>query len=154
MTSKILGISEPADYNWSLMDLDGQPYRLRSSRAKSCSSTSGQPGADRVWVKCPRSPSWPAPTRGFKNKNIEFLCVSTDASAFAVRHFLADKNWTMTILRAERVPAVFSTEGIPATFLIGPDGRIAASKVGAADWNEPGVVSFLEKLASPRAALR
>ena len=60
----------------------------------------------------------------------------------------------MTILRAERMPAVFSTEGIPATFLIGPDGRIAASRVGAADWNEPGVVSFLEKLASPQAALR
>ena len=49
---------------------------------------------------------------------------------------------------------MFSTEGIPATFLIGPDGRIAASRVGAADWNEPGVVSFLEKLATPAAALR
>jgi hypothetical protein len=35
--------------------------------------------------------------------------------------------------------------------LISPDGRIAATKVGAADWNEPGVVTFLEKLASSPA---
>jgi hypothetical protein len=54
----------------------------------------------------------------------------------------------MTFLRAEQLPPVFSTEGIPATFLIAPDGRIAAAEVGSAQWDTPEVVRFLEKLAA------
>ena len=66
-----------------------------------------------------------------------------------MQNFLEGVSWDMTFLRAEKVPAVFTTEGIPATFLIAPDGRIAATAVGGADWNEPHVVEFLEKLAGP-----
>ena len=55
----------------------------------------------------------------------------------------------MTILRTDNVPPVFYFDGIPATFVIAPDGRIAAFEVGAADWTEPHVVDFLEKLAAP-----
>ena len=54
----------------------------------------------------------------------------------------------MTFLRAETLPPVFQSDGIPTTFVIAADGRIAASEVGAVDWHEPRVVSFLEKLAS------
>ena len=46
---------------------------------------------------------------------------------------------------------MFYSEGIPATFLIAADGRIAATEVGAADWNEAQVVDFLEKLAGEPA---
>jgi thiol-disulfide isomerase/thioredoxin len=147
------GISEPADYSWTLMDLDGQAVSFAKFKGKTvflniwatwCGPCVGEMPSIAKLARDPR----------VQKKNIEFLCVSTDASALAVRQFLTDKNWTMTILRADRIPAVFSTEGIPATFLIGPDGRIAASRVGAADWNEPGVVSFLEKLASSPAAVR
>jgi hypothetical protein len=58
----------------------------------------------------------------------------------------------MTFLRAEKLPSVFLTDGIPATFIIAPDGRIAATEVGAADWDAPEVVEFLAKLAGPSAA--
>ena len=69
-----------------------------------------------------------------------------------VRDFLEGISWDMTFLRTEKVPSVFMTEGIPATFLIAADGRIAATAVGGADWNEPHVVEFLEKLAGPPRA--
>jgi thiol-disulfide isomerase/thioredoxin len=146
------GISEPADYNWTLMDLDGQAVSFAKFKGKTvflniwatwCGPCVGEMPSIAKLARDPR----------LQNKNIEFVCVSTDGSALAVRQFLADKHWPMTILRADSLPAVFSSEGIPATFLIGPDGRIAASRVGAADWNEPDVVAFLEKLASAPAAL-
>ena len=83
-------------------------------------------------------------------KSIEFLCVSIDEDGETVRRFLKDKRMGMTFLRVQdgKIPPVFSSDGIPATFLIAPDGRIAASEVGSADWHEPEVVKFLEKLAA------
>jgi hypothetical protein len=84
-----------------------------------------------------------------QGKNIEFVCASTDESTEVVRQYVAGKTWAMTFLRAGTVPSVFYTDGIPTTFVIAPDGRIAAFEVGAADWSQPHVVEFLEKLAAP-----
>ncbi len=82
-----------------------------------------------------------------RGKGIEFVCVSTDDSSVAVRRFLEGRSWSMTFLRAENIPPVFSTDGIPATFIIAPDGRIAAAQVGSDQWDTPRVVEFLEKIA-------
>jgi thiol-disulfide isomerase/thioredoxin len=147
------GISEPADYNWTLLDLDDHAVSFAKFKGKTvflniwatwCGPCVGEMPSIASLARDPR----------LQEKNIEFLCVSTDGSALAVRQFLADKKWPMTILRAETIPAVFSTEGIPATFLISREGRIAASKIGAADWNEPGVVTFLEKLVNTQATVQ
>ena len=83
-----------------------------------------------------------------RGKGIEFVCVSVDNSADTVRRFLEERTWTMTFFRTEKLPAVFSTEGIPATFIIAPDGRIAAAQVGSDQWDRPDVVAFLEKIAT------
>jgi hypothetical protein len=50
------------------------------------------------------------------------------------------------------VPNQFATEGIPATFIISPNGEIAASHVGSASWDAPEVVAFLERLSAISAA--
>jgi hypothetical protein len=83
-----------------------------------------------------------------QGKGIEFVCVSVDDSPEMVRRFLEGRSWSMSFLRAEQLPLMFHTEGIPATFLIAPDGRIAAFVEGAAEWDAPEVVGFLEKLAA------
>ena len=54
----------------------------------------------------------------------------------------------MTVLHSRGLPAVFQTEGIPATFIIAPGGRVVAAEVGASNWDRPDVVSFLEKTAA------
>ena len=87
-------------------------------------------------------------------KDVAFVCVSTDESPEVLRRFVRDKKWPMTVLRSTELPDVFLTDGIPATFLIAPDGRIAASEVGAARWDDPSVVEFLERLASPAVVKR
>ena len=57
----------------------------------------------------------------------------------------------MNFFRSEKLPAVFLTDAIPATFIIAPDGRIAAREVGSARWDTPEVVALLERLASEPA---
>ncbi len=139
-------MSQPADYDWSPLDLDGSPVAFSQFR--------GKPLFLNVWATwcgpCVREmPSIArlAADPRLQGKNIQFVCVSVDQSADEVRRFLAGKNWGMTFLRAERLPAVFHTDGIPATFLIDAKGRIAASEVGSADWSTAEVVAFLDKLA-------
>jgi len=141
------GMSQPAAYDWSLLDLEDRPVPF--------SSFKGKPVFLNIWA------TWCGPCVGempsiaalaedphLRGKNIEFVCVSTDESSDVVRRFLQGRNWTMTFLRADKLPVVFQT-GIPTTFVIAADGRIAACEVGAVQWHEPRVVSFLEKLAGP-----
>jgi thiol-disulfide isomerase/thioredoxin len=146
------GISQPATYEWSLSDLNDRPVPF--SRFK------GKPVFLNIWATwcgpCVREmPSIArlAQEPRLQGKGIEFVCVSVDDSSDTVRRFLEGRSWSMAFLRADRLPSVFRTEGIPATFLIAPDGRIAAAVEGAAEWDVPEVVGFLEKLAaSPRPA--
>jgi thiol-disulfide isomerase/thioredoxin len=138
------GLAEPADYSWRLLDLDGNPVPFSKFRGKAVFLN--------VWATwCPpcvrEMPSIAALASNPKLKDVAFVCVSTDESPEAVTRFLQGKDWPMTVLRATELPRVFSTDGIPATFLIAPDGRVAASEVGSADWNAPDVVAFLEDLA-------
>jgi thiol-disulfide isomerase/thioredoxin len=139
------GISEPASYDWSLFDLDDRPVSFARFKGKRvflnvwatwCGPCVGEMPSIAQLAKEPRLAS----------KDIQFVCVSTDSSSDVVRRFLAGKNWSMTFLRAEELPTVFQTDGIPATFVIAADGRIVASEIGAADWSESRVVAFLEKL--------
>ena len=140
-------VNLPAEYNWTLEDLKEQPVRFARFKGKTVFLN--------IWA------TWCGPCVGempsiarlaanpqLKGKNIEFVCVSTDDAADTVVRFLRDKNWPMTVLRAQDLPPVYQTEGIPATFVISPAGRIVAAEVGAADWDRPETVSFLEKTAA------
>jgi thiol-disulfide isomerase/thioredoxin len=144
------GSSTPADYNWSLVDLNDQPVLFAKFKGKTVFLN--------LWATwCPpcrkEMPSIEKLARNprLQGKNIEFVCVSTDTSTEAVREYVSGRNWPMTVLRASNVPSAFYSDGIPATFLIAADGRIAAIEQGPADWSEPHVVEFLEKLAAQAA---
>jgi thiol-disulfide isomerase/thioredoxin len=145
------GTSQPAAYDWSLFDLKDQPVRF--------SRFQGKPLFLNIWATwCgPCVDEMPSIARlaehpKLKGKGFEFVCVSTDDSSEAVRRFLVGKPWSMTFLRADKLPGVFLTDGIPATFIIAPDGRIAATQIGSTDWDGPDVVNFLEKIAAGRPA--
>jgi thiol-disulfide isomerase/thioredoxin len=145
------GMSEPAAYDWSVLDLDDQPVAF--------SKFKGKPVFLNFWATwcgpCVREmPSIDTLARDprLAGKSIEFVCISVDDDAETVRQYLKGKNFGMTFLRAKdrKIPHVFWSDGIPATFLIAADGRIAATEVGSADWHEPRVVEFMEKLAAAR----
>ncbi len=143
-------IDVPADYNWTLEDLGNQPVEFARFKGKTVFLN--------VWA------TWCGPCVGempsiarlaanpaLKGKNIEFVCVSIDDSTDKVVQFLRGKNWPMTVLHSQSLPRVFETEGIPATFILTPSGRITAAEVGSNDWDTPEVVAFLEKAAAAKS---
>ena len=87
-----------------------------------------------------------------KDKGIAFVCVSIDEIDRDGAPVPGGPSWKMSFFRAETLPPVFLTEGIPATFIIAPDGRIVAKQVGSARWDTPETVALLEKLAADAPA--
>ncbi len=144
------GTGERADYSWTILDLNDRPVPF--------STFQGRPVFLNIWATwCgPCVAELPSIARLARDpkldgKSIAFVCVSNGESSETVKQFLKGKDWPMTFLRAEKVPPVFYSEGIPATFLIGADGKIAAVQIGSVEWDDPKTVAFLEKLASAPA---
>ena len=145
----VSGLSRPADYSWSLLDLDDRPVKFSDYKGKAVFLN--------VWATwCPpcvrEMPSIAALAADPRMKDVAFVCVSADANSGTVKRFMEGKGWPMTVLRASGVPEVFATQGIPATFLIAPDGKIVSREEGARDWHTPEVVSLLATLAKPKPA--
>jgi thiol-disulfide isomerase/thioredoxin len=139
------------DYSLTVHDLNEKPVPFERYRGKVVFLN--------IWATwCPpcvaELPSIARLAADPRLKEVAFLCVATDESAETVRDFLRDKDWPMTVLHATSLPNVFTTDGIPATFLIAPDGRIVAMEVGAAAWDDPSAVEHLEKLAKPAAEVK
>jgi thiol-disulfide isomerase/thioredoxin len=145
------GMRLPAEFNWTVLDLNDQPVGFSRFKGKTVFLN--------IWATwCgPCIQEMPSIARlaenpELKNKGIEFVCVSTDDSSEKVRNFLKDRSWSMTFLRAEKLAAIYSTDGIPATFVIAPDGKIAAAQVGSIQWDTPQVVAFLKRVAGIKPA--
>lgn len=141
------GIDRPAEYNWPMEDLSAQPVQFSRFKGKTVFLN--------IWA------TWCGPCVGempsiarlaanpkFQGKDVVFVCVSVDDTLDAVKSFVRDKNWPMTVLHTADLPPVFRTDGIPATFIISPAGKIVAAEVGSSDWDNPDVVAFLEKTAA------
>ncbi len=140
-----------ASYTWTLLDLKDRPVSFALFRGKTVFLN--------IWATwCPpclrEMPSIArlAEEPRLKDKRIAFVCVATDESSDAVRTFLEGRSWSMSFFRATGVPGAFYSEGVPVTFIIAPDGRIAAVKDGPADWDSPEVIALLEKLAAEAPA--
>ena len=144
---KSSGMSEPARYDWTIRDLDDKPVSFERFKGKAVFLNFWATWCGPCIREMP-SIARLADDPRLAGKGVAFVCVSTDESTADVRHFLQGRPWHMSYFRAERVPSVFYSEGIPTTFIIAPDGRIAAFEVGAADWDRPEVVALLEKLAA------
>lgn len=136
-----------ANYAWTLEDLDGKPVDFGRYKGRAVFLN--------IWATwCPPCRSeMPAIANLAANprlKGVAFVCASTDDDPAEVRRFVAEQKLKLPIFRATSLPLAFQTQGIPATFLIAPDGAIVAAQEGSAQWDAPPVVDLLERLASRR----
>jgi len=137
----------PANFDWALSDLNGQPIKFEKFK--------GKPIFLNIWATwCgPCIAEMPSIARLAANPKlkgkVEFVCVATDSSVTPVRQYVEGKGWPMTFLHADSLPMSLQTDGIPATFAISPEGIIVGVVEGSSDWDNPEVVTFLEKLTKP-----
>jgi thiol-disulfide isomerase/thioredoxin len=142
----------PADYDWELEDAQGKATTLGRYRGKTVFLNLWATWCGPCMAEMP-SIQRLAGMPGLEGGEVAFVCVSIDQEVDAFRQFVASaKDVPMTFLHADpaKLPPVFTTDGIPATFVIAPDGRVAAAVTGGADWDDPSVVDFLKGLSRPQ----
>ena len=140
----------PVDWDWKLRDLNNQPVSFAKFQGRTL--------VVNMWA------TWCGPCRAelpslaaladiprLRERGIEVVCISTDESPEELRQYVAGKPWKMTILRAIAPTSAFLSDGLPATFIVAPDGRVAATQLGPARWDDPAVIQFLESLATAKS---
>ena len=81
------------------------------------------------------------------DENIEFILVSMDEDFEKAKAFMQSRDLDMPIYHYRgRDREIYSSDLIPTTYVITPDGRIAMEKQGMAKYDSPEFVEFLEKL--------
>lgn len=79
--------------------------------------------------------------------DVGIACVSAE-SPEQVRTFMERRGFDLPVYTVEgKLPDLFSSGAIPATFILDRQGRIAFRHLGAAAWDDPSVVEFVGNLA-------
>jgi peroxiredoxin len=81
--------------------------------------------------------------------NFAMLTVSIDQNGKpAVTQFMADNGYDFPVLLdpSNATSVAYGVDGIPTTFVIGPNGQIIWNCVGAPDWSNPSIRAALKKL--------
>lgn len=139
-----------AVYDWRLQDMTGKEHAFGSFQGKAVF-------LNRWATWCPpcvaEMPSIASLARSSRLKNVAFVLVS-DEPPDVIQAFAKRKALDLPLYHVDPrdLPSVFDSEGIPATFLIAPDGRVAVRHIGSAQWDHPEVVDFLEGLSQTKVA--
>jgi peroxiredoxin len=87
-----------------------------------------------------------------RDLGVTFLLVS-DEKAETIAAYLRKTPMKAPVYRSIGTrPAVYRTSGIPATFILSADGRIAFRHVGAARWDDDSTIAFLKGLPPAKSA--
>jgi len=142
--------STGAVYDWSLTDRNGRIVPFSTFKGKTVFLN--------IWATwCPpcvqEIPSIDKLAAMESLKDVVFLGVTVDEEEDDIRKFVASQKPRFRVVRPlDAIPEVFQTDGIPATFIIGPTGEIEMSHVGSAAWDAPEIVALLEHLSQGTAS--
>ena len=93
----------------------------------------------------------------YRDEGVKVVGIAVDDPPFAgrVAEFVRERGLTFEILHegSGKVELDYRARGIPATYIIGRDGRIRVLRQGASDWDSPASRAVVEQLLkSPRRA--
>jgi thiol-disulfide isomerase/thioredoxin len=143
----VIAVDETPAPALRLNSIDGVPYDLAHARGH--------------WVFVHFWASWCGPCRRempaiqrligqLKGGRIEFVIVNTAETEDQVFTFLASVAPDVTPLMDTQglVTAQWQPRGLPASFLVDPEGRIRYQALGGREWDTPPYVDFLRALAT------
>ena len=82
-----------------------------------------------------------------ENDNIVFLYLSKEDADTIINYIPKDDSLgQLPIYKVVTDDDLFSTRGIPTTFIVNRNGEIVIKDVGSAVWNDQSVVDYLDKL--------
>jgi peroxiredoxin len=90
---------------------------------------------------------------GFSPDRVKFVGVNEDEPAAEVKQFLETRGWKLNVAldAGQTVGQKYGVDGIPHTFIIGPDGKIAWSKTGYSPDGEGDAAKEVNQLLAPPA---
>jgi len=136
-------LTTPAEYDWTVQSLDGQDLKMADVKGKVVFLN--------FWATwCPpcvaEMPGIQQLHEKLKDGGVVFVCVSNEETS-KVSRFVKEKGFTFPIYTMHGAPpGVFKTRGIPATFILSPDGKIAFKHIGSAKWDDEKSIDFIRGL--------
>lgn len=145
-----LPLQTPDYYDWSLKTLDGESVPVADFRGKvlflnfwatwcgPCRSE--MPSIQRLYDTMKDTPG------------LAFVFVSNE-EAETVNSFLNKEGYSFPVYLLDKMPvAELTPRGIPATYILTPDGRLAFQHAGAAAWDTEKTAAFLKALLAETPA--
>jgi len=86
-----------------------------------------------------------------RGQGVTVIGVSVDQDKAALERFVASAQLSFPIARdpEQAVAARYGTFKFPESYVIDAEGRIARKIVGAIDWRDPQIISFVGSLSRP-----
>jgi cytochrome c biogenesis protein CcmG, thiol:disulfide interchange protein DsbE len=86
--------------------------------------------------------------RRMKDKGVTVLAVSIDEDESAYHKFVKDHGVNLLTVRdpQQKTPNLYGTHGWPETYIIDRQGVVRRKFIGAVDWTDPEVTTFLSKM--------
>ena len=150
----VLGIAADKLEEWGgraaptleLMDLDGRRHDVKAHRGKVVLVNFWA-----TWCEPCRKemPSIQRLRERLADKRFAVLMVNVDEPEARVRRYVDEARLDLPIVLdpGKRVTAQWGVKVLPATFLLGPDGRIRYRLIGDTDWNSDRVAAVIDQLS-------
>jgi thiol-disulfide isomerase/thioredoxin len=133
----------PADYGLALETMDGLPYDAAPLKGRTVFLNYWATWCGPCRAEMPSIERLHAKT---KDLGVVFLLVSEEKRD-KISEYLLKSALSAPVFRATGArPSAYRTSGIPATFILSADGRIAFRHTGAAKWDDESTLAFLRSL--------
>ena len=127
---------------WQLTDLDGNDIDLAALKEKVVFVNTWATWCTPCVVEMPTIESL---ADEFADRDMAFLIVSTEP-VDTVAPFVEERGWDLPIYTAKRVPPLFQTRAIPATFVLDETRRVVYAHVGSALWDTQSAIEYFNSL--------